>query len=231
MILQIGSLSVDLQRKSIKNLNITVLPPNGHVRVSAPLNMSETAIKMVVAGRLVWIKKQQAKFQNQERQSPREMLTGESHYLWGKRYRLEVISTKGKHCIEITHKKLKLYVRPNTSYANKLAVLERFYRNELKHEIEKLLLIWQPEIGVHINQFGVKKMKTMWGSCNPHSNNIWLNLELVKKPFECLEYVVVHELVHLLEHHHNAQFLAHMDKFLPNWQQRKQLLNSLKLGV
>lgn len=229
--LQIGSLSVDIQRKSIKNLNITVLPPNGKVRVSAPLNMSETAIKMAVAGRLVWIKKQQAKFQNQERQSLREMLTGESHYLWGKRYRLEIIPTQGRHHIEVSHQKLKLYVRPNTSHANRLAVLERFYRTELKRKIERLLPIWQAEIGVQINRSGIKKMKTMWGSCNPHSGSIWLNLELAKKPVECLEYVLVHELIHLLERYHNAQFLAYMDCFLPNWQQRKQLLNDLKLGV
>ncbi|OBW92266.1 M48 family metallopeptidase [Gallibacterium anatis] len=231
MKVKIASLSVDLQRKPIKHLNITVLPPCGQIRVSAPLTMSETAIKMAVAGRLVWIKKQQAKFQNQERQSPREMLAGESHYLWGKRYRLEIMPTTGKHYVECTPKKLKLYVRSTTAYANKIAVLEGFYRKALKREIERLLAIWQPKIGVQITQFGVKKMKTMWGSCNPHSARIWLNLELVKKPVECLEYVLVHELVHLLERQHNTQFLAYMDYFLPNWRQRKQYLNSLNLGV
>ncbi len=229
--LQIGTLSIELQRKEIKNLHIAVLPPAGDVRVSAPLRMSDDAVRLAVAGRLVWIKKQQAKFAGQARQSAREMLTGESHFLWGKRYRLEVLPTTGKHCIEITHQKMKLWVRKNTGLANKTAVLEAFYRAELKRETAKLLFFWQTKMGVRVKQFGVKKMKTMWGSCNTVSGNIWLNLELAKKPPECLEYVVVHELVHLLERHHNAQFMAYMDEYLPNWRARKALLNDLALGV
>lgn len=229
--LQIGSLNVDLQRKAIKNLHIAVLPPSGGVRVSAPLRMSDEAVRLAVAARLVWIKRQQAKFMNQARQSPREMLSGESHYLWGKCYLLEVSPTMGRHRIELSHKKMHLYVRKDTSHANKTAVLEKFYRNELKKEIERLLEIWQARMGVRARGFGIKKMKTLWGSCNTASGGIWLNLELAKKPRECLEYVVVHELVHLLERHHNARFMAYMDEYLPNWRQRKTLLNELALGV
>lgn len=229
--LYIGSLSVTLHRKAIKNMNITVLPPMGDVRVSAPLKMSDEMIRLTLAGRLSWIKQQQAKFMGQARQSPREMLSGESHYLWGERYLLDVVPTTGKHYLVVGHHHIKLFVKENTSHSNKLLVLERFYRDEMKKEITRLLTIWQNKMGVEAKQFGVKKMKTLWGSCNPDAKTIWLNLELAKKPKECLEYVVIHELVHLLERHHNDKFKAYMDEFLPNWRHIKQLLNELSLGV
>lgn len=229
--MQIGNLSVEVRRKAIKNLHIIVLPPSGAVRVSAPLKMSDDAVRMAVASRLLWIKKQQRSFENQAREPAREMLSGESHYLWGKRYLLEVLPTTGKHRLEVEHRKIKLFVRPNTDLKNQIAVIETFYRNELKREIAKLLVKWQPKMGVIAKRFGVKKMKTLWGSCNTDTASIWLNLELAKKTPECLEYVVVHELTHLLERHHNARFMAHMDNFLPNWQIIKQRLNDLKLGV
>ena len=229
--MQIGNLSVEVRRKAIKNLHIIVLPPSGAVRVSAPLKMSDDAVRMAVASRLLWIKKQQRSFENQAREPAREMLSGESHYLWGKRYLLEVLPTRGKHRVEIEHRKIKLFVRPNTDLKNQIAVIETFYRNELKREIAKLLVKWQPQMGVIAKRVGVKKMKTLWGSCNTDTASIWINLELAKKPPACLEYVVVHELTHLLERHHNARFMAHMDNFLPNWQIIKQRLNDLKLGV
>ena len=229
--MQIGNLSVEVRRKAIKNLHIIVLPPSGAVRVSAPLKMSDDAVRMAVASRLLWIKKQQRSFENQAREPAHEMLSGESHYLWGKRYLLEVLPTRGKHRVEVEHRKIKLFVRPNTDLKNQIAVIETFYRNELKREIAQLLVKWQPQMGVIAKRFGVKKMKTLWGSCNTDTASIWLNLELAKKPPECLEYVVVHELTHLLERHHNARFMAHMDNFLPNWQIIKQRLNDLKLGV
>ena len=229
--MQIGNLNVEIRRKAIKNLHISVLPPSGAVRVSAPLKMNDDALKMAVASRLLWIKKQQRAFENQARETAREMVSGESHYLWGKRYLLEVLPTTGRHRLEIGHRTIKLFVRPNTGLKNQTAVIETFYRNELKREIAKLLAKWQPKMGVTAKRFGVKKMKTLWGSCNTDTAGIWLNLELAKKPPECLEYVVVHELTHLLERCHNARFMAHMDNFLPNWQSIKQRLNALKLGV
>ena len=218
--MQIGNLSVEVRRKAIKNLHISVLPPSGVVRVSAPLKMSDDAVKMAVASRLLWIKKQQSIFENQARETTREIVSGESHYLWGKRYLLEVLPTTGRHRLEVEHRKIKLFVRPNTNFKNQTAVIETFYRNELKREIAKLLAKWQPKMGV-----------TAKGSCNTDTASIWLNLELAKKPPECLEYVVVHELTHLLERHHNARFMAHIDNLLPNWRNIKQRLNALKLGV
>ena len=229
--MQIGALQVEVQRKSIKNLHIAVLPPHGAVRVSAPLRMSDDAVRIAVACRLTWIKKQQRAFADQVRESRREMVSGESHYLWGKRYLLEVLPTTGKHHIKITHHKIWLFVRRGTTCTNQMALLERFYRSELKREISRLLDYWQKKMGVRASRFGVKKMKTRWGSCNTEVGSIWLNLELAKKPPECLTYIVVHELVHLLERHHNDQFMAYMDTFLPNWRSTKQLLNTLKLGV
>ena len=180
---------------------------------------------------MLWIKKQQGILENQARETTREIVSGESHYLWGKRYLLEVLPTTGRHRLEVEHRKIKLFVRPNTNFKNQTAVIETFYRNELKREIAKLLAKWQPKMGVTAKRFGVKKMKTLWGSCNTDTASIWLNLELAKKPPECLEYVVVHELTHLLERHHNARFMAHIDNLLPNWRNIKQRLNALKLGV
>ena len=229
--MQIGKLSVEVRRKAMKNLHISVFPPSGVVRVSAPLKMSDDAVKMAVASRLLWIKKQQSIFENQARETTREIVSGESHYLWGKRYLLEVLPTTGRHRLEVEHRKIKLFVRTNTDFKNQTAVIETFYRNELKREIANLPAKWQPKMGVTAKRFGVKKMKTLWGSCNTDTASIWLNLELAKKPPECLEYVVVHELTHLLERHHNARFMAHIDNFLPNWRNIKQRLNALKLGV
>ena len=229
--MQIGNLNVEIRRKAIKNLHISVLPPSGAVRVSAPLKMSDDAVKMAVASRLLWIKKQQSIFENQARETTREIVSGESHYLWGKRYLLEVLPTTGRHRLEVEHRKIKLFVFCPSNFKNQTAVIETFYRNELKREIAKLLAKWQPKMGVTAKRFGVKKMKTLWGSCNTDTASIWLNLELAKKPPECLEYVVVHELTHLLERHHNARFMAHIDNLLPNWRNIKQRLNALKLGV
>jgi predicted metal-dependent hydrolase len=226
-VMHIGSLAVQLNRKAIKHLHISVLPPDGRVRVSAPEKMTDTAIRMAVISRLPWIKKQQQGFAEQPRQTERELVGGESHYLWGRRYRLELTERTGRH--EITRQgnsKLHLLVNPGTSRDNKARVLDDFYRHEMKQSITELLAYWQPLLGVEAAGWGVKKMKTKWGSCNIQSRRIWLNLELAKKPPECLEYILVHELVHLLERHHNERFRQYMDRYLPDWQERRTLLNS-----
>ncbi|ART83858.1 metal-dependent hydrolase [Oceanisphaera profunda] len=225
--LQIGSLEMQLNRKPIKNLHISVLPPDGRIRVSAPEKMTDTAIRMAVISRIPWIKKQQQSFAAQPRQSQREMCTGESHYLWGQRYRLQVFERVGRHqLVRRGNNKLQLYVNPNTSRDNKARVLDDFYRREIKLKIADLVAHWQLVLGVEVTAWNVRKMKTKWGSCNPNSRRILLNLELVKKPPECLEYIVVHELAHLLERHHNARFRKYMDSYLHDWQERKALLNS-----
>lgn len=227
--LKIGSIDIEIHRKDVKNLNITVHPPLGDVRVSAPLSMSETAVRMAIIGRLAWIKKQQADFNEQRRQSKREMMSGESHYLWGKHYRLNVIERHGKHVIKKHGHWLDLYVSPNSTVENRRKVIEEFYRSELKIALDELLVEWQKRLQVKMNAYGIRKMKTKWGSCNTDAARTLFNLELAKKPYECLEYIVVHELVHLLIRTHNDEFKALMDLHVPDWKQRKVLLKDQPL--
>ncbi|WP_009630201.1 M48 family metallopeptidase [Synechocystis sp. PCC 7509] len=221
----VSGIPVQIVRKSIKNLHLSVYPPDGRVRVAVPKHLSDDNIRLAVISRLGWIKKQQAKFEAQPRQSAREMVTGESHYLFGKRYRLDVIERRGTHEIAIaSNNTLQLFVNPGTSTQNRELVLNQWYRHQLQAQIPTLLNRWQVIIGKEIEDWGIKKMKTKWGSCNITQRRIWLNLELAKKPLECLEYVVVHELVHLLERYHNDRFKAYMDKYLPQWKLYRDLL-------
>jgi len=228
--IQIGTIELQLNRKPIKNLHISVLPPDGKVRVSAPEKMTDTAIRMAVISRIPWIKKQQSDFAKQPRQSDREMLNGESHYLWGRRHRLNVVERAGRHEVKIGRGKIYLYVNSGTSIENRALLLSQYYRSVLKSRISELLQPWEEEIRVTANSWGVKKMKTKWGSCNTGAKRIWLNLELAKKPPECLEYILVHELVHLHERRHNERFKAFMDKHLPDWRERRNLLNKMPLA-
>lgn len=229
-LVQIGSLSLQLNRKAIKNLHISVLPPDGRIRVSAPEQMTETAIRMAVVSRIPWIKKQQRDFAAQPRQSDRDMVSGECHYFWGKRHRLSVIERAGRHEVKVSGGKIHMFVNSGTSVENRALVLAEFYRAQLKTQVEKLIPEWQQRMAVEVADWSVKKMKTKWGSCNVSAKRIWLNLELAKKPPECLEYILVHELVHLLERKHNERFRIYMDKFMPNWRERWNLLNNMPLA-
>jgi predicted metal-dependent hydrolase len=225
--LNIGSLTMQVNRQAIKHLHISVLPPDGRIRISVPEAMTETAMRMAIISRIPWIKQQQKNFARQPRQSGREMVSGECHYLWGRQYRLDVItyqSQQGRHYITVSQDKISLYVRPNTTIANKLQVLADYYRHSLKTRVQLLLEYWQQKMNVSVSTWGVKKMQTKWGSCNTQTGSIWLNLELAKKPPECLEYIVVHELVHLLERQHNDRFWHYMTAYLPDWQERRALL-------
>lgn len=227
--LKIGSIDIEIHRKDVKNLNITVHPPMGDVRVSAPLSMSETSVRMAIIGRLAWIKKQQADFKEQRRQSKREMMSGESHYLWGKHYRLNVIERHGKHFMKKHGQWLDLYISPNSTVENRRKVIEAFYRSELKAALDDLLVEWQKRLNVKMNAYGIRKMKTKWGSCNTDAARTLFNLELAKKPYECLEYIVVHELMHLRVRTHNNEFKALMDAHMANWKSRKVLLKNQPL--
>lgn len=229
---QIGSVTFELLRKPIKHMRINVLPPNGAVQVVAPDSFTDTAIRLAFIARIPWIKKQQQAFLQQARQSEREWVSGECHYLWGRAYRLQVIEYGGAH--RVRHGKdnyLQLWVRPNTTAANKAKVLQAFYRQQLEEEVPKLLEKWLPRMGVQIHDWRIKQMKTKWGSCNIEARRLWLNLELTKKTHACLEYVLVHELVHLLERKHNERFMGFMDQFLPDWRERRKLLNRMPLDA
>lgn len=229
--IKVNNIEVQVVRKDIKNLHLAVYPPDGHVRVAVPLHITDDNVRLAVISKLSWIKKQQATFQAQPRQSQRQMMSGESHYFFGRRYRLDVIERQGRHEVVIKNNSwLTLYVNPNTTSENRELVLNEWYRAELKKRIPPLIAKWEAIIGRQVNEWTIKKMKTKWGSCNIQASRIWLNLELAKKPPECLEYILVHEMVHLLERHHNNTFRTYMDKFLPNWRLHRDLLNSSPLA-
>jgi hypothetical protein len=224
--LEVGSIKALVVRKPIKNLHLSVLPPLGKVRVTAPLAMKDDAIRTLLATRLIWIKKQQKKFEGQERQTKREYVSGESHYLWGKPYRLEVVYENKPSSMRIKGKdKLILSVRPKSNRAKRERAMMDWYRKELRNVAGVLIERWQEAVGVQLDAWGIKRMKTRWGTCNQKAGRIWLNLELAKKPENCLDFIIVHEMTHLLEKKHNDRFKLYMDKFLPRWRQYKEELN------
>ncbi len=229
--IRVSGVSVQIVRKAIKNLHLGVYPPNGRVRVAAPLALSDDAVRLAVVSRLGWIRRQKAKFTEQERQSAREFVSGESHYYQGKRYRLCVIYGPGPTGVFPKNKTtLNLYVPERSDAAQRGRVVSAWYRSELKKKIPALIQKWETIIGVKVADWGVKQMKTKWGASSIDARRIWLNLELAKKPFQCLEYIIVHEMVHLLERHHNDRFTALLDKFMPQWRLRRAELNRAPLS-
>jgi len=230
-LITVSDIPVEIVRKNIKNIHLGVYPPEGSVRISVPNHITDENVRLAVVLRLSWIKKQQEEFRKQPRQTVREFVTGESHYYQGRRYILEVIKIRGKHslCLK-NNSKMVLRVSPGTTKANKELVVHNWYRLQLRKNIGGLLEKWQPIIGKQARSWGIKKMKTKWGSCNIKDARIWINLELAKKSPECLEYILVHELVHLHERHHNDNFLRLMDKFLPHWRQSRDLLKNEPLA-
>jgi hypothetical protein len=226
----VHGLDVEVVRKNIKHLHLAVYPPNGRVRVAAPLRINDEAVRLAVISKLAWIKRQQARFEGQERQSAREYVSGESHYFQGRRYRLNVIYQDGPPQVSIRNNtRLDLIVRPGSDTWQHERVLLTWYRQQLKILIPPLIAKWEPILGVHVAEWGVKQMQTRWGTCNIQARRIWLNLELIKKPELCLEYVVVHELVHLLERKHNDRFAALMDQAMPQWRLHREELNHVPL--
>ena len=226
----VNDLVVKVVRKDIKNLHLAVCPPDGWVRVSAPLRVNDEAVRLAVISKLAWIKRQQAKFAGQERQPAREYISGESHYYWGRRYLLNVIYHSAPPRVVVRNKtKLDLYVRVGSDAAKRQRALRAWYRQQLKAAIPPLVAKWQVKMGVQVAEWRVKRMKTRWGTCNVQARRIWLNLELVKKPPNCLEYIVVHEMVHLMERLHNKRFVAYMDKFVPQWRLLRAELNQAPL--
>ncbi len=223
----LGEITVDVVRKDIKNVHLSVYPPTGRVRISAPSRMSLDTIRVFAVSKLGWIKQQQRKLREQERETPREYLDRESHYVWGKRYLLKVIEKDAPPAVELKHNKMLLQIRPATNEGKKQAVLDQWYRQQIKDEVAPLVAKWEPLMGVKVQKVFVQQMKTRWGSCNPASASIRLNTDLAKKPRECLEYIVVHEMVHLLEPTHNGRFVALMDRFMPKWKFYRDTLNRL----
>ena len=227
----INGLRVDIVRKDIKNLHLGVYPPNGRVRVATPLRVNDDVVRLAVISKLAWIRRQQERFNAQPRQSEREMVSGESHFFLGHRYRLRVVNYPGPDKVVVRNRStIELQVRRALTASERERMLHRWYRRQLKELIPLLVEKWQAIVGVEANEWGIKKMKTKWGACNVAARRIWLNLELVKKPVQCLEYIVVHELVHLVERRHNENFNAIMNRVLPQWRMRRAELNAAPLA-
>jgi predicted metal-dependent hydrolase len=229
--IEIGSIKIDVVRKDIKNMHLAVYPPNGRIRLSAPENTDKEVLRLFTINKLSWIKKQVKSFEQQSRETPRQFVSGESHYFQGKRYLLEVIESEGKQFVILKGtKKIEIHCKPEASKAKRAELLKEWYRDQLKKITPKLLSKWEKKIGVKSDDWRVKQMKTKWGACNIEAKRIWLNLELAKKPKICLEYIIVHELVHLLERKHNDRFVAFMDEFMPKWRSYREELNSLPIA-
>ncbi|PYZ99708.1 metal-dependent hydrolase [Gammaproteobacteria bacterium 2W06] len=229
--IEVSGVRVEVRRKAIKNLHIGVYPPNGAVRVSAPVHLDDESVRLAIVARLSWIHRQQRNFICQTRESGREMVTGESHYFKGTRYRLDVVEKPGSSTVRLVNQStLELQVRPGADRPTRQRVLERWYREQLQTQVPDLISWWVPVVGVKVNECRIKRMKTLWGSCNIQAKRVWLNLELAKKPLRCLEYVLVHEMVHLLERRHNERFRGFMDQFMPDWRLRRDELNEMPLA-
>lgn len=227
----VGGLQVQILRKAIKNLHLGVYPPNGRIRVAAPLAVSDHAVRLAVIHKLGWIKRQRARFNDQARQSQRELVSGETHYFLGRRYRLSVVEHPGPGRVVLRGRtRLELRIQPGSTASARDRLLQRWYRDRLRELVPPILAKWEPAIGVHAADWRIRKMKTKWGACSVDATRIWLNLELAKKPARCLEYLVVHELVHLIERRHNDRFTRLMDTHLPLWRQRRDQLNAEPLA-
>lgn len=226
----LGEIPVSIVRKNIKNVNLSVRPPVGTVRISAPRRMKIETIHAFALSKLGWIKKQQQRIRARHCEAPCEYLNEESHYLWGRRYLLEVVEKSATPQLSFSHERMLLQVRPGSDLLQKCAIVENAYRQQLQDAIPPLIAKWEPRMGVKVADFKVRKMKTKWGSCTPSLRTIRFNLELAKKPPECLEYIVVHEMVHLLEASHNSRFKAFMDQFMPQWRCHKERLNRLPVS-
>jgi predicted metal-dependent hydrolase len=228
--LRVSGIDIDVIYKDIKNLHIGVYPPLGRVRVAAPKRLDDEHIRLAIIQRLPWIKKQREQLRSVERQSEREMVTGESHYVWGIRHRLKVAERPGRAHIEVDGERLLLYVPEGTDADQRRELLDRWYRQQLRSAIPELITRWEPVLEVSVSRWTIRRMKTKWGSCNRETGHIWFNPELAKKHPDCLEYIVVHEMTHHLERNHGERFTKLMDEFLPSWRSRRDQLNEAPLA-
>lgn len=229
--IDVRGIPVEVVRKDIKNLHVGVYPPNGRVRVATPLGLDDEAVRLAVISRLGWIRRQKSEFEQQDRQSQRDFVTGESHYYQGRRYRLDVIEYDGPPLVSLSNNStMELRIRPGTSVEKRENILQKWYRKRLREQLSPLLAKWEPKVGVSVKEVRIKKMKTLWGSCNAEAQRIWLNLELAKKPASCMEYILVHEMVHFIERHHSDRFQELMDTLMPSWGRYREELNRTPLA-
>ena len=229
--IRIGELSVLLTRKNIKNVHLAVHPPEGRVTLSAPENTRSDVARAYVVSMLGWIHRKQEEFRMQARETPRQLLERESHSLWGRRHLLSVVELDAKPRVTIDHRRITLHVRPGSDRAKRAQVLHEWHKKLLHGLLPGLIAKWEPKLGVKVASYFLQRMKTKWGSCNARSGTIRLNTELVKKPRDLIEYVVVHEMAHLLEPTHNDRFVSILTKHYPSWREARAELNELPLAA
>lgn len=228
--LRLGEISVDVVLKDIKNVHLSVHPPTGRVRIAAPRSMTLETIRLFAISRLGWIKRQQRRQRAQEREEPREYLERESHYLWGRRYLLRIIEDTPRSYVAIDHRHIDLGVPKGATTEKRQAVLDSWYREELRSAASDLIQKWQEQIDVEVDRFFIQRMKTKWGSSNPRRRTIRINLELAKKDVQCLDYIILHELAHFIVPNHGDSFVSLLDNHMPNWRHVRKHLNDLPLG-
>ena len=228
--IDLGDIAIEVIFKDIRNVHLGVYPPDGRVRIAAPARTSLEVLRAFAVSRLAWIRQQRRKLQEQARETPREYLERESHYLWGRRYLLTIVEEDAAPAVSLRHRAIVLRIRPGSTEEKRQAVMAGWYRRQVKAAAADLVAKWGPALGVEVRRIFVQRMKTRWGGCNPGSRTIRLNTELAKKPPECLEYIVVHELTHLLERNHTERFIGLMDQHLPQWRELRTLLNAAPLG-
>jgi predicted metal-dependent hydrolase len=229
MYIEIAGIPVEVIKKNIKNMHLSVLPPDGKVRISAPSNLDNESIKMFIRTKIGWIRKQQEAFYIQPRQNEREYVSGETIYLWGKQYFLEVRYNIKSYTIDLEGSRAIFTVRKNSTVEHRKRFVREWYRKLLKKEIEKYLPKWEEITGFKSDGWQVKYMKTCWGTCNEQTKNLIFNLQLAKKSIECLEYIIIHELIHLKVKNHDSEFIRILDEYMPYWRDNKKLLNDSKL--
>ncbi len=229
--LEVRGIPVEVTRKGIKHLHLGVYPPDGQVRVSAPLRLDDDAVRLAVVSRWAWIRKKRAEFAGQRRQSRREFVSGESHYVEGRRYRLDVVEWSGPTLIHLRGGGwIEMCVRPGVDRDGRETFLYRWYRGRLRHLVSEIIPPWEGRLGVEVKEWRIRRMKTKWGSCNSAAGRIWLNSELAKKSVRCVEYVAVHEMVHLTQRGHGTGFEDTMDEVMPDWRRRADELNRTPLA-
>lgn len=228
--LTVRGIDVDVVYKDIKNLHIGVYPPMGRVRVAAPLKLDDDRVRLAVIQRLPWIKQRRDQLQAVVRQSEREMVTGESHYVWGVRHRLKVVERLGRGHLEVDGERLVLYVPEGTTVDQRRALLDSWYRAQLRHALDELIALSETKLGVTVPKWTLRRMKTKWGSCNRETRHLWFNVELAKKHPDCLEFIVIHEMTHYFERGHGERFTKLMDQHLPDWRSRRDLLTDAPMG-
>jgi predicted metal-dependent hydrolase len=229
--IQLGDIAIAVTRKDIKHAHLSVHPPSGRVTLVAPKNTRPEVARAYAASKLGWIRDQQAKLRGQAREAPRQFVERESHYLWGRRYLLSVKEEEAKPSVRMTHRNIIFTVRPGSSSSKRAAVMHEWHKSLLHEAVPELIHKWEPKLGVKVAGYFLQRMKTKWGGCNQRARHIRLNTELVKKPKDLLEYVIVHEMIHLLEPTHSERFILLLNKYYPSWREARAELNELPLAA